>query len=140
MKPTKALSNGFVFKELLITVAVIIGLFVIAFPAYRDYMRRDYYKAVVEATEPFKIAVGKCFEKLKTFKGCNAGSYSIPPVIKKPQGALLTISVRNGVIIATPVATDGILSTDLYVLTPKIVNDVLTWERSGDGLTRGLTG
>lgn len=136
----KAGSNGFVFKELFITFAVILGLFAIAFPAYHDYMRRDYYKQVVEATEPVKLAVGKCFKKLKTFTGCNSGSYAISGDIKKPQGNVSNIHVVNGVITVTPIAHDGILATDLYVLTPKIVNDELTWISSGDGLVHGYTG
>ncbi len=133
-------SNGFVIKELLITAAVILGLFALAFPAYRDYMRRDYYKSVVEATTPFKIAVGKCFKKLKTFTGCNAGRYTIPSAIKTPQGALASLTVTNGVITAVPVAQDGISAADIYVLTPQIVNDELTWTPSGDGLAHGYTG
>ncbi len=140
MRYLRALSNGFVFKELFITLAVVIGLFAIAYPAWRDYMRRDYYKAVVEATAPFKVAVEKCFSKLKVVKGCDAGSYSIPAAIKTSHGALASIDVIDGVIIATPVAQDGIRSTDRYILTPKIVNDEIVWVPSGDGLTHGYTG
>jgi len=132
--------KGFVIKELLITFGVIIGLFAIAFPAYRDYMQRNYYKDIVEATAPFKIAVAKCFKKLKTFTGCNAGSHSIPSAINKPKGALAGMNVTNGVITAVPVARDGISATDIYVLTPKMVNDELVWVSSGNGLAHGLTG
>lgn len=140
MKNIRASFNGFVFKELLITFAVVIGLFAIAYPAWRDYLRRDYYKAVVEATVPFQMAVEKCYSKLKTIKGCNAGSFSIPAAIHTSHGAVASVNVIDGVIIATPVAQDGILSTDSYILTPKIVNDELTWVPSGDGLRHKYTG
>ncbi|HSW93059.1 MAG TPA: pilus assembly protein [Gammaproteobacteria bacterium] len=132
--------KGFVLKELFITLLVILGLFAMAFPAYRDYMRRDYYKEIVDATEPFKIAVDKCFKKLKTFTGCNAGRYAIPAAITKSHGALASMTVTNGIIIATPVPRKGVLETDTYVLTPKIVNDELTWIPSGEGLLHGYTG
>ena len=139
MTSIKALPKGFVIRELFIILAVLMGLFAIAYPAYRDYRQRDYYKDVVEATTPFKIAVGKCYKKLKTFTGCNSGTHSIP-TIKKPEGALASINVLNGIITATPVAKDGILVTDTYILTPKIINDDLTWIPSGSGLTHGYTG
>ena len=133
-------SDGFSVKELLITFCVLAALFAMAFPAYRDYARRDYYKAVVQATIPFKAGVDQCFKKRKTLIGCNAGSFSIPPAIQKPVGALARLEVLNGVIEAAPVAEDGILTTDTYVLTPAIVNDELTWTPSGAGLTHGYTG
>lgn len=140
MKYINVLPQGFVLKEIFITTGVIISLFFLALPAYRDYMRRDYYKAVVEATVPFKVAVGKCYRTLKMFKGCDAGTHSIPAAVKKPKGALASINVSDGIIMATPVVRDGILATDLYVLTPKIVNDELTWVPSGGGLNNGHTG
>jgi type IV pilus assembly protein PilA len=136
-------SKGFVLKELLITFTVFLLLFAIAFPAFRDYMRRDYYKQIVLATEPLKIAVGKCYKKLKsqnTLNGCDSGRYGIPDALTKPQGALARLSVTNGIITAIPVARDGVLATDIYVLTPKIVNDELTFVPSGDALTHGCTG
>src|SRR5437879_5251465 len=123
MIEVKAKSKGYVLTELFVILAVVIGLFAIGLPAYRDYMRRDYYKEVVEATAPFKIAVSKCFKKLKMFKGCNAGSNSIPAGIIKPQGALANLNVIDGVITATPVPRSGIMGADTYILTPKMVND-----------------
>ncbi len=132
--------TGFVFKELLIAFIVLASLGAIAFPAYHDYMRRDYYKEVVEATTPFKVAVDKCFKKLKTFTGCHAGTHLIPAPIQAPKGALASLTVINGIITAAPVTHDGILATDTYVLTPKIVNDELTWTPSGKALERGYTG
>ncbi len=134
------LINGFVFKELIIVFIVVAGLSALAYPAYRDYMKRDYYKQIVDATTPFKVAVAKCFKKLSSFTGCNAGSYSIPASINAPHGALESLTVVNGVITVIPVTHDGVLSTDSYVLTPKIVNDELTWTSSGNGLIHGLTG
>jgi|SRR5579872_2681264 len=136
----KYLPGGFVFRELFITLAVILGLFALAFPAYHDYMRRDYYKEIVEATTPFKLAVNKCFKKLKTFTGCNTENHLIPAYTRKSHSAVASINVVNGVITVVPVAQDGILTTDTYVLTPKIVNDELTWMPSGNGLSHGYTG
>ncbi len=139
MMNVKVKSTGFVLTELFITLAVILGLFAIGFPAYRDYMRRDYYKGVVESTVPFKEAVNKCYKQLKMFKGCNSGSHFIPAAINKSKGALAKLNVIDGVIIAAPVPKAGIMSSDSYILTPKMVNDELTWVVSGDGLAHGYT-
>ncbi|HSW68902.1 MAG TPA: pilus assembly protein [Gammaproteobacteria bacterium] len=131
-------AKGFVFKELFIVLLVVMALLAIAYPAYRDYLQRNYYKQILEAVIPFKTAVAKCFKKHAAFTGCNAGSFAIPETIKLPKGAVANLSVMNGVITATPVAYDGILATDTYILTPKIVNDELTWMPSGNAILRGF--
>jgi type IV pilus assembly protein PilA len=70
--------------------------------------------------------------------GCNAGSNRIPAAITSAVGAVTSLAVANGVITVTPVAANGIVATDTYILTPTIAgNGSVTWASSGGGVTNG---
>ncbi len=129
--------SGFTMIELLITLAIIAIIAVVAIPSYLNYSRRAYYSEIVQATAPFKLGVAECFHTTGGLTGCNGGSNGIPANITSAAGAVASLTVAAGVITVTPVVARGIVAADTYVLTPTIVNNIMTWAASGGGVTKG---
>lgn len=129
-------SRGFTLIELMITIAIVGILAAIAIPSYQNYTRKAYYAEVVQATAPYRIAVGECVQNLGSLNGCSHGTNGLPPDIVAAVGAVNQLSVVNGVITVTPVQAHGIQAADIYVLTPTVDNTTgtITWTASGQGL------
>lgn len=141
MKRSITSNQGFTLIELMITIAIVGILAAIAIPSYQNYSRRAYYSEVVQATAPYKTAVGECVQNLGTASGCNAGSNNIPAGISSPTGAVTSLDVTNGVITVVPAAAHGIVATDTYILTPSVgtvqQGGNVTWQATGGGVTAG---
>lgn len=131
--------HGFTFVELIITFAVLALLAAIAVPSYINYSRRAYYNDLIQATAPYKVGVTQCYQNLSSLTNCNGGTNHIPANIKAPTGPIASLSVIAGVITVAPVEQNGIRPSDTYILTPKIINNVLTWVVTGGSVKDGYT-
>jgi len=131
--------GGFTLVELMVTLAVTAILAVLALNVYTTYVTRTYYIQIVFASESYKLGVIECYQKLGTLTGCNGGTNGIPANITRGTGSVRTITVTNGRITIVPVAANGILASDRYVLTPRLLNSQVIWTPSGAAFTKGYT-
>jgi prepilin-type N-terminal cleavage/methylation domain-containing protein len=130
--------QGFTLMEMIITLMIVGILAGVAIPYYQDYSRRAYYTEVVDAVKPYKFAASECIQRLGTLVGCDHATNNIPNAITADTGAVSSLVVANGVITVDPVAQNGILDSDDYVLTPTLqANGYITWASSGEAVTKG---
>ncbi len=139
MKHTSHSAKGFTLIELMVTVLIIAILAKTAITSYLNYTRRSYYVEVVLAAEPYKLGIILCYQTIDTLTGCTNGANQVPSNLTISTGAVRRIRTANGVITVTPNAAHGVLTTDTYILTPRIKNNTLIWTTSGGGVTNGYT-
>ena len=143
---------GFTLIELMIVVAIIGILAAIAIPSYQNYTRKARFTEIVSAASPFKVAVEECVSdgtcvSGTTISGILPGSAGFPALPIGISGGIASIAVSGaGLILVTPVAQNGILSSDTFGITPTAnLNGAggstnVTWATTGGVgcLSRGL--
>ncbi len=106
-------------------------------PTVQLYDQRSIYSEVVNATAPYRVAVGECYALLEKLDNCNAGTNRIPRALGTT-GMVKSLTVEKGVITVVPVAGNGITSEDTYIVTPTPqANGTLVWTASGGGVSKG---
>jgi type IV pilus assembly protein PilA len=128
---------GFTLKDFIITIFILAIVAAISIPAYFNHTRRTYFSEIVQATVPYKTGVAECYRRTTDLRQCAAGANTIPPAITIRKGAIASLLVENGIISVTPVAAHGVLATDTYILTPSVVDNVMSWTASGGGVAAG---
>ena len=82
--------------------------------------------------------MAECYQLTDTLVGCSSGQNGIPSGYTGIVGQVKSIEAINGTITVIPIATNGLLESDTYVLTPiPASNKTLIWAVSGGGITKG---
>lgn len=135
------MQKGFTLIELMIVVAIIGILAAVAVPAYQNYTIKSRFTEVINATAPFKTAVELCVQSGNCLNGANIvvaatgarNQIEVPDDQTAAVGKIGAITVSNvGVILATPVASQGVTAADTYQLTPaRQANGTILWTIGG---------
>lgn len=146
----KKTQQGFTLIELMIVVAIIGILAAVAIPAYQNYTLKAKFTEVVNVAAPYKLAIDLCvqdgtclnaagtgFDAARVTLGNQASNIPAAPTASKYVAATgLALTAATGVITVTPIAAEGLLATDTYVMTPTIAGGRATWVVSGGCKTR----
>lgn len=140
----KQTQQGFTLIELMIVVAIIGILAAVALPAYQDYTKRARYAEVISMSNSVRTAVALCVQEaggvLASCDSSGTGDQGVISAATTAAGstAVNTVGVVNGVITITPVAANGIVATDTYILTPTVAaSGQVNWSNNAAGNVSG---
>ncbi|MES2405716.1 MAG: prepilin-type N-terminal cleavage/methylation domain-containing protein [Pseudomonadota bacterium] len=140
----KSMQKGFTLIELMIVVAIIGILAAIAIPSYQTYVMKAKFTEVVQAVDPYKIAIEGCFQENQLIASCNTpSSNGIPPDMNTPTGKVASVVTgANAQITATAVAALFGGTGYTYILTPTpsgaAGSQNLTWAKTGSCVNQGI--
>ena len=141
-KMTNKAQQGFTLIELMIVVAIIGILAAVALPAYQTYTAKANFVEVSSAAGGLKSAVEICGQSANSLGECNTtDNDEIAALALGAVGgdAVATATVTgDGLITITPVAANGIVAADTYVLTATIANGQVSWTQDGGCEAKGF--
>jgi type IV pilus assembly protein PilA len=145
--------KGFTLIELMIVIAIIGILAAIALPAYQTYTKKAKMAEVISAVAPYKTAIAMAVQKSSAscmadgantlkFTDLDAGTCGLPAAAGANGGVVASVTVENGVIIAT--GTEAVDKVT-YELSPKgaaaadaAAVPPIVWEEGGTCVAAGL--